>query len=105
MPYYDKMKRYRGYQGVGGILDWIFTPGIAAGEEMASAIKKAEAEKAAAEAAIAAQGQTDALKAQLAAAQAEIDRLKAQPQKAGINWLGVGAIGLGAYFLFFRKKR
>jgi hypothetical protein len=103
--YYDSMQRYRQDLGVGGVLDWIFTPGAAAGQQMADALKKAEAEKAAAEAAIAQKGKTAELEARLKAAEAQLAALKAQPVRAGVNWLAVGALGLGAYFLFFRKKR
>jgi multidrug efflux pump subunit AcrA (membrane-fusion protein) len=97
--YYDSMQRYRQDLGVGGVLDWIFTPGAAAGQQMA------DAEKAAAEAAIAQTGKTAELEARLKAAEAQLAALKAQPVRAGVNWLAVGALGLGAYFLFFRKKR
>jgi hypothetical protein len=122
MDYGRNMQRYIGCagcsQGVGGILDWLFAPGITAAEQMAKDIKAAEEAKAAAAAAAAAQP-TEEMQQRLAAAEAQLAQLKAQqaqqaqttppvvvqqPQAAGINWVALGALGLGAYFLFSKKK-
>lgn len=114
--YSRDMQRYVGvsgcksnYRGVGGLFDWMFQPGVAIAEEVKraeaqAAAAKVEAEQAAAEA----RGSMETTRVQETptppATPAATPAASTPTAAAGVNWLTLGALGLGAYLLFGRKK-